>query len=264
MTRSVRSCPFCQNVQSNSLLSHHEWEIVRCPRCRFVYLKQDIPYQELEDELAWEVSYARERKRRDRFLIRRWLHDFRKRFSKAQSEKQFEITKQFVKPKSKILEIGCANGKFLELCRSKFDVYGIDISREQVRLAKERLGDTRVFHQAAGKLNFPENQFDATLLFSLLEHEKAPKQLLKACFQTLKPKSPIIIKVPNYGSLGRWILGRHWSGYRWPDHVNYFTRSSLTSMLQQCGFSEISYPWWKNHLLTDSMWCIARKPSSVK
>ena len=46
---------------------------------------------------------------------------------------------------------------------------------------------------------------------------------------------PIYVRVPNYGSLNRKMLGAKWCGFRYPDHVNYFTTKSLGAMAGDCG-----------------------------
>jgi len=42
-----------------------------------------------------------------------------------------------------------------------------------------------------------------------------------------------------YACLARQLRGRRWCGYRWPDHVNYFTPETLGSFLRTHGFEPI-------------------------
>jgi hypothetical protein len=50
----------------------------------------------------------------------------------------------------------------------------------------------------------------------------------------LQPDGSIYVRVPNYGSLNRRILGANWCGFRYPDHINYFTTQSLAAMAGAC------------------------------
>jgi len=43
------------------------------------------------------------------------------------------------------------------------------------------------------------------------------------------------VRVPNYGSLNRRMLGAKRCGFRYPDHVNYFITTSLGTMAGDCG-----------------------------
>ena len=60
--------------------------------------------------------------------------------------------------------------------------------------------------------------------------------------QKLRPGGIAVIKVPNFGSVNRMVRGRKWCGIRLPDHVNYFTRASLTALAKHAGFG-ISFPF---------------------
>jgi hypothetical protein len=53
--------------------------------------------------------------------------------------------------------------------------------------------------------------------------------------RVLAPGGSIYVRVPNYGSLNRRMLGAKWCGFRYPDHVNYFTTTSLGAMAGDCG-----------------------------
>ena len=71
---------------------------------------------------------------------------------------------------------------------------------------------------------FPDRYFTGILLRSFLEHESATegaaRRNARAC---CADDGAIYVRVPNYGSLNRRMLGAKWCGFRYPDHVNYFT-----------------------------------------
>lgn len=261
MLRPFRVCPLCEHQNSKHLLNNGEWDIAKCSSCNFVFLKQDISYEELESKFPWEINLERERYRRDRFWLRKAIHNFRKKVSRPQPEKQFNITSEFIPQGAKILEIGCGDGKFLDLCKERYSVYGVDISKQLVDKARARIGNDRIFWQPAGALALQRNSYEGILLFSLLEHEKNPTKLLTSCLHALRSGGTLIIKVPNYGGIGRKITAKRWSGYRWPDHLNYFTKRSLAEMLKNSGFDKIIFPKLRNHFLNDSIWAVAGKKS---
>ena len=53
--------------------------------------------------------------------------------------------------------------------------------------------------------------------------------------RVLKTDGAIYVRVPNFGSINRHVMGARWSGFRYPDHVNYFTLGSLRRMTSDCG-----------------------------
>lgn len=67
-----------------------------------------------------------------------------------------------------------------------------------------------------------------------------------------------IIKVPNYGAINRMIMGRKWCGFRYPDHLNYFTPASLRRMAEKCGYS-VKSAFSQRLPTSDNMYAILKK-----
>jgi hypothetical protein len=87
----------------------------------------------------------------------------------------------------------------------------------------------------------------------------APLPVLQELARTLAPRGVVVIKVPNYGSLNRRVMGSRWCGFRFPDHLNYFTPKSLRSMIADAGLKVQKFGLM-DHLPTgDNMWMIAAK-----
>ena len=81
-----------------------------------------------------------------------------------------------------------------------------------------------------------DRNFDAVTMLSFLEHESQPLELLQAIGTVLKPDGYVILKVPNFACWNRYVRGRKWAGYRYPDHVNYFTPATLEMLANKAGF----------------------------
>ena len=105
---------------------------------------------------------------------------------------------------------------------------------------------------------FPDGFFTGAMLRSYLEHEVEPREVLHELARALTPGGTAIVKVPNYGSLNRRLTGRKWCGFRYPDHVNYFTVRSLTKMADGAGFS-VSFGLTGAIPISDNMWCALRR-----
>jgi predicted SAM-dependent methyltransferase len=102
-------------------------------------------------------------------------------------------------------------------------------------------------------------KFDCIIMCSFLEHEISPKPLLRLCHECLAAAGCIIIKVPNYASWNRKIRRNRWCGFRYPDHVNYFTPSTLKKMLEDTGFKIIRMNFFDRIPTSDSLWAVAAK-----
>ncbi|MEX2642281.1 MAG: methyltransferase domain-containing protein, partial [Acetobacterales bacterium] len=105
---------------------------------------------------------------------------------------------------------------------------------------------------------FRSDQFSAAILRSYLEHELNPKDVLLALHRVLAVGGLAFVKVPNFASLNRLVMGRRWTGFRHPDHLNYFTPATLRLMARRCGF-QVNMPWSWRLPTSDNMYAILLK-----
>ena len=83
--------------------------------------------------------------------------------------------------------------------------------------------------------------------------------MVRNLFAKLTPGGVAVIKVPNYGSLNRRLMGARWCGFRFPDHVNYFDKASLTRLARDAGF-EVEIPFMRSLPTDDNMLALLIKP----
>jgi SAM-dependent methyltransferase len=208
----IRACPQCGSEAFRALpgYSSPPWQTVECPSCTFVYLRNPPAYKHLVSDFAWEKTRVAEVERR-----------------KARSACS---RRDACSMSAAALARRCLNPSFPS---------GVEISEALSREADDhmRARGGRAIHAPAvdGVKEFPDRYFTSILLRSFLEHEKQPKELLEQCSRVLAPDGAIYVRVPNYGSLNRRMLGAKWCGFRYPDHVNYFTTTSLGAMAGDCG-----------------------------
>lgn len=86
--------------------------------------------------------------------------------------KHLERLANRLKPNSKILDVGCGNGIPIDkfLIDKGFDVTGIDISEEQITLAKKNFPKGKFFVMDMENITLPENSFDAIIAFYSIFH----------------------------------------------------------------------------------------------
>lgn len=63
-----RVCPVCSASEHRQLQEYcvTEWPVAQCACCDLVYLSRGIEYTALEEDYAWEKSFANERVRRSK------------------------------------------------------------------------------------------------------------------------------------------------------------------------------------------------------
>lgn len=133
------------------------------------------------------------------------------------------------------LELGCGFGHCLAAIRDAgFDVEGIELSREQMHHAREKLG-LKVEARDILQSHMP-GTYDVIASFEVIEHMTDPMAFLQWAFAHLNPGGQIILSTPNYASLYRRYLRRHWYYHIPTQHLTYFTATDLRRALQRTGF----------------------------
>lgn len=261
-----RQCPLCAARREDSVetpYSRPPWRIVRCNTCNFVYQDAAPKEELLREELAWEHTHAVETARRQmerprvKETARRTRMFLRRIFGRR---KAHVILRSFAAP-GPVIDLGCGSGEQIrKIGGGGFIPYGVEISAALARNAKSLLeshGGTVICDSAIGGLKtFSDEFFSGASLRSYLEHESRPCLVLKELHRTLKPNAVVLVKVPNFASINRKIFGRRWCGFRYPDHLNYFTPKTLVKMTDDCGYSV--WKMWASPF-SDNLWALFRK-----
>ncbi len=264
-----RSCPIClhgeglDHVDSPSSM----WQLKTCGKCEFVYLQNPPVYAGLEQEFAWEKTYSTEKQRRsvnEPILNRvsKLVKFFRHRIFKR--NKIAYLLKDFL-PSGRVLDVGCGSGRQAEtIFGREYEPWGIEISKALATCANEifsRRGGKCIQGDAiTGMSNISPEFFDGVVMLSYLEHELNPHEVCGAAFRCMRRGGFLFVKVPNYDSWNRHLRAGKWCGYRFPDHVNYFTPESLLTLINDAGFSIAKFNWFDRLPISDNMWLVARKP----
>lgn len=261
-----RLCPQCGTDNDGVAPAHHRdpWNVLSCTGCGFVYLDRAPVYDELFETMAWRKNWQREEKRRKKARplsykaskMTRWrLHIF--------PRKQVDELIMREVDSGNVVDIGCALGGRLAGLPERYIPFGVEIesasAAEAQKLFSARGGRAVNASSLDGLKEFEDNFFQAATMRSYLEHEVQPKEVLAEISRTLAPGGIAVIKVPNYSAMMRHVMGLEWSGFRFPDHVNYFTPTSLRRMVESTGLKARRFgPTWRLPT-SDNMWMIAAK-----
>ena len=150
-----------------------------------------------------------------------------------------------------LFDIGFGFAQALLYFREKgLDVCGLEPSREGVTYAKDQGLD--VYQTSIEDFScVGSRRFDIVTLFNVLEHLRRPADTLKNIRKfLLKPRGLLVIDVPNEFNDFQMVANAEYGLNEWwlcpPNHINYFSATSLSQTLEVCGYDvryrEASFP----------------------
>jgi len=103
----------------------------------------------------------------------------------------------------KALDVGCGAGHYMrELIDSGFETYGVDISKQMVKVAKSNINqnyniDANVLCSDCENLPFPDKYFDIITCIGVLEYNSDEVGVLKELKRVIKNDGHVIFTLPN-------------------------------------------------------------------
>lgn len=182
-----------------------------------------------------------------------------------------QLLNELAPPEAQVFDMGCGNGALAaQLARWGYQPIGVDPSSSGIEMARALLPGV-AFHQASAdpeqlsSLDLPP--FDVAVSTEVVEHVYAPRLWAMAAFEALKPGGVLICSTLYHGYLKNLSLAlsgkldAHFTALWDGGHIKFWSRRTLTALLQEAGFQVVSFrgagrfPWlWKSMLLA------ARKP----
>lgn len=142
------------------------------------------------------------------------------------------------------LEVGCGDGYFSSVLAQKgFNVTGIDLSEEGVRVAQRRTPNgTFRTHDLTRPMPFADGSFDVIWCSEVLEHLFSPLYVLQQMHRVLKPGGVTLLTVPYHGLLKNLaIAGFAFDKHYDPEypHLRFFTINTLSGLVRKAGLTVI-------------------------
>ena len=170
--------------------------------------------------------------------------------------KQFAQFSDHLTHDTRYLEIGCSFGGVLQQV-ADFGVeacHGIEPNEEDAQFVQKVCPQSKIFNSTFEELDLESEYYEVVASFEALEHMVSPGSILQKTAGVMKQNGLINIEVPNHGDL---LLSCYENidyekFYYHKAHIHYFTKESLFTLLEVCGFAgEVSsflmYPFF-NHV----------------
>lgn len=230
-------CDLCGSIEQEFLFNARDrlhgfegtFTYVRCTECSLVYMNpQILPHDICRFYPDDYGPHLVKRKKKNPHKCPRNANFFKKPFAAFMLHK--------LKRKSRLLDVGCGSGKFLNEIRiaTGCEVYGVDISKVAAKTAKENYG-LNIFTDMLTEVPFPDNYFDVITAWWFLEHVTNPSEVLRKMSRLLKYDGYCIIGVPNVDSFNARIFKDKWYHLDCPRHLYIYSPDTITKLLHKAG-----------------------------
>ncbi len=140
-----------------------------------------------------------------------------------------------VPPGGRVLDVGCATGDFVSVGGDTYDMWGLDVSPHATAIAREK--NPRFASQI--RTGFVEDQtfepgfFDAIVMWDVIEHIWAPRELCHQLVRYLRPGGSLILSTPDIGAVTARVMRQRWAFMTPPEHLGFFSASSLEFLIER-------------------------------
>jgi len=169
-----------------------------------------------------------------------------------------------------ILDFGCGKGHILsEIARLNptAKLIGLDVSEKALAAAREKVAGVD-FKKIEDGVAFPLPDASVDFIFSseVIEHVYDTENAFRELARVLRPGGTMLMTAPFHGLLKNFAIvlfgfDRHFDPAG--PHVRFFTRKSLTGMMEKAGFRVISHGYYgRFYPFPHSIFVLAERVSS--
>lgn len=150
-----------------------------------------------------------------------------------------------IKQDCRVLDIGCGKGMLGAFLKQQFsaNVTGIEIFPEHASEASKRLDEVLCGNIEKLDIAAYAEQFDYIIFSDSLEHLLDPESALMKAKAMLRSDGALLLSIPNVRNFRVTLPLVLFGQFEYQDeglldrtHLRFFTRSSITNLLQHCGF----------------------------
>ncbi|EHQ36871.1 class I SAM-dependent methyltransferase [Methanoplanus limicola] len=241
------SCPACKGENSRFKFRKYGFDYEECDKCKTLYVNPRPTPESFSDYYSNSPS------------VKYWATNFYKETESSRRE-------LIIKPKAKlvkryldkylgdtnntsIIDIGAGYGVFCEELQLLADegttVVAIEPSDSLNRICIEKgLKTVPKFIENVYNSDFEGMDISCAISFELLEHLHNPELFIQKCSEIISPEGLLIITTLTWDGFDLQVLQDKSSSIHPPHHLNFFTKKSLSILLERNGFEvcEITTP----------------------
>lgn len=235
-------CYLCGKKTVSPLFNKLDYTILKCSNCSLLSLDFDKEYTKFLKTYYRKGYFTGNKKLR---AYANYADD--RPNIETNASKLLKKARKYVK-NGNVLDIGCAMGFFMDRAEKHgFTSYGVEVSDYASQIAQKQFkkrifkGSVEEFIKNGNKLpEFSRLTFDLITLSDIIEHVKDPRGVLTGLKTVLKPNGVITIQTGDVSSIWATLMGKNWHFYAPPQHLYFFSKKTLKTLLEQAGYEVLS------------------------
>ena len=225
-TAAVAVCRLCGERRTTLVFRKRGWDFVRCAACSLVSIAPLPTLAELtahHDDSYRDGGYATFAAAADVRTAIALSH-------LAQARPHA--------PAGPWLDVGCSTGGFVAAAVARgLAAEGLELSGVAVAEARRR---GLVVHHGAVEHFTPAVPLAVVTAFDVIEHLLDPVGFARQVRGWLRADGVLVLTLPNVASFAARVMGSSWFYYAPPDHVHYFTPTTIRRLLDLAGYRDVT------------------------
>jgi SAM-dependent methyltransferase len=231
----ITPCPICNSSEKTTLHNFSPFKVVLCTNCSLIYLNprvKEVDMIKMYEENKYFSAEGNSGYQNYNYISQE--QSFRKTFRRFLNEvNKYSLTS------GKLLELGCGYGYFLDEAKEFFSYRaGVELSQEAGDYAREISG-ADIYIGDLSSLPNELHEFNLIVTLNVIEHIYNPVEFILSLKKRLVKGGRIIIVTPDIGCIWYKMMKKRWPSFKVPEHVVFYTNSTLTSLFVRTGFINI-------------------------
>jgi len=220
------SCAVCGAGAPRRKLRVAGEEILECPACGLAWWQPGAGHRA---EAVYDTAYFADP------TARRGYDDYGAEESALRRSFARRLARLPRPPSGSLLDLGAAYGfGVAEARRAGWRAFGLELSRAAAGRARGEAAG-RMALGSALRAPFALGSFDAVTLWDVLEHLPDPHAAAAEVARLLRSGGRVALTTGDVGSAAARLSGPRWHLYNLPEHLFFYSRESLSRLLEAHG-----------------------------